>query len=109
MSDYFMKEPCKHCPYRRDVKPFVTQERFEELAHHAQNPYNSFTCHKTLESDEDGEGLIVTEKSLECAGFMTLQLAESGRKPPAGFTPSDKAYNDTWEMIEAGEEYFTHK
>ena len=54
----------KHCPYRNDVTPFLTAERGAELAYLTQNPYNSFTCHKTLEEDdESGEG-IVGETSL---------------------------------------------
>jgi hypothetical protein len=50
-----MKKPCQHCPFRRDVKPFLRPGRGKELAYHAQNPYNSFTCHKTLEHDEEGD------------------------------------------------------
>lgn len=97
-----MKEPCAHCPFRHDVKPFLHPERGEELAYHAQNPYNSFPCHKTTVADEesdDGE-MLCTEKTLECAGFITLQINE-GMECPDGFTPSDKVYDDTWAMIEA--------
>ena len=102
--EYYMKQPCKHCPYRRDVKPFLTAERGEELAYHAQNPYNSFSCHKTTVSDEEfgGEGdeMVCTENSKECAGFMTLQINE-GMDCPEGFTPSEDVYSDVYEMIDA--------
>lgn len=101
MSNYFMKEPCAHCPYRRDVKPFLTPERGEELAYHATNPYNSFPCHKTTESDDESGDTYRTSKSLECAGFMALQANETDCSLPDGFIPSDKVYGDTWEMIEA--------
>ena len=101
---YYMKQPCKHCPFRRDVKPFLTPERGEELAYHAQSPYNSFPCHKTTVSDEEygGEGyeMVVTENSKECAGFITLQI-NSGMSCPDGFTPSEDVYGDTDEMIYA--------
>ena len=43
MTD-FMKEPCKHCPFRRDVKPYLHPERAATIAYAAQNPYNSFYC-----------------------------------------------------------------
>jgi hypothetical protein len=108
MSD-FMKKPCKDCPYRRDVKPFLTPERGEELAYHATNPYNSFPCHKTTEASEDDEGseMMVTEESKECAGFLTLMANEAGRTPydHDGFEPSyDLCYDGAYEMVEAYEE-----
>ena len=37
----FIKNPCSHCPYRHDVKPFLTPERGEELAYLATNPYSN--------------------------------------------------------------------
>ena len=103
MSQYFMKEPCPHCPFRFDVKPFLHPKRGEELAYHAQNPYNSFTCHKTTVSSdyEDGE-MVTTPNSKECAGFLTLQINE-GAHCPDGFTPSDKVYESSSEMAEAYE------
>ena len=99
-----MKQPCKHCPYRADVKPFLRAKRGEELAYHASNKYNSFTCHKTTVSDEEfggeGDSMVCTENSKECAGFVTLQINE-GMDCPEGFTPSEKVYSDIHEMIEA--------
>lgn len=102
---YFMKQPCKHCPYRTDVKPFLTPERGEELAYHAQNPYNSFTCHKTTVNDEEyggeGEDMVATEDSKECAGFLTLQHNENGMRLPDGFEPALNVYCDVFDMIQA--------
>lgn len=94
-----MKTPCKHCPYRHDVKPFVTQERHEELAYHASNPYNSFPCHKTTEYDDDTDDMEVVETSKECAGFMALQHFENGNRLPDGFIPSDTVYGCIDDMI----------
>lgn len=90
-----MNQPCKDCPYKRGVF-FLRTERAEELAYHAQNPYNTFTCHKTLDCDDDYR---VTNKSLECAGFLTLQINE-GAHCPKGFIPSEDVYGDIYEMIE---------
>jgi hypothetical protein len=106
MSEDFMKKPCAQCPYRRDVKPFLTNARAEELAYHATNPYNSFPCHKTTEADEDGDSgeMFVTEDSKECAGFLTLMASETG-KIPKGFEPDyEGCYNESYEMVAAYEE-----
>lgn len=106
ISDYFMKRPCEHCPYRRDVKPFLHPERGEELAYRAQNPYNSFPCHKTTvndETSEDGE-MLVTQSSKECAGFLTLQI-EEGATCPKGFIPAtDVVYGCADDMLFAYQE-----
>jgi hypothetical protein len=107
MSKAFMSKPCAHCPFRHDVKPFLTTERAEELAFHATNPYNTFPCHKTTEAMEDEEGdseMIATQSSKECAGFLTLMSNEAGRTmfDDEGFEPSyDVCYNEPYEMIDA--------
>ena len=107
MSEYFMKQPCKHCPFRNDVKPFLHPERAEEIAYSTQNPYNSFPCHKTTVSDEefggDGSECVAIETTKECAGFLTMR-AQLGEDTPEGFEPSyEICYIDPYEMIEAYE------
>jgi hypothetical protein len=95
-----MKKPCQHCPYRKDVKPFLTVERGVELAFITQNPYNSFHCHKTVDYDsEDGEGTIVEESKM-CAGFLSLQQKELGKTfyDDEGFEASDDVYSGSTEM-----------
>ena len=102
----YMKTPCKHCPFRNDIKPYLRPERAEELAYAAQNPYSSFSCHKTTEHDEGSEdgNMLVTEDSKECAGFLTLR-AQDGERIPDGFDPSwGVVYADAYEMIEAHEQ-----
>jgi len=107
MSDY-MKKPCIHCPFRNDVKPFLTDERAEELAYHATNPYTTFPCHKTtVENEDSDEGeMDVVESTKECAGFLTLRAQELGEEcMPEGFTPDYlNVYSDTSDMIYAYEE-----
>lgn len=109
MSSY-MKKPCQHCPYRRDVKPFLTPERGEELAYHAQNPYNYFHCNKTTVSDEEfggeGEDMVATNESKLCAGFLSLQANECGEEHmPKGFKPDyENCYNESFEMSQAYDE-----
>ena len=105
MSD-FVKKPCKHCPFRNDIKPFLHPDRAYQIASSASNPYNDFPCHKTTEYDdesEDGE-MIVTDKSKTCAGFLTLR-AQEGMRVPEGFAPSwEICYTDAFDMFQAYDE-----
>lgn len=99
----FVKKPCQHCPFRVDVKPYLHPARAEEIAYHTQNKYNSFPCHVTTESDENSDSgeRMITDKSLECAGFLTLR-AQEGIPVPANFKPAfDLVYPGISEMIEA--------
>lgn len=110
----FMKQPCKHCPFRRDVTPFLHPDRATELAYATQNKYNSFSCHKTTVSDEefggDGDEMVVTEDSKECAGFLTLRAQDDDSNLPEGFEPSwDLCYLDPHEMSDAYEEEWNKK
>jgi len=101
MCDY-IKKPCKHCPYRNDIKPFLTPYRQEELAYAATNPYNTFSCHKTIDHDDDGEQ-VDSGIEKQCAGFLTLMAQECGEKHmPEGFVPSyDIVFSEAHEMAEA--------
>jgi hypothetical protein len=104
MAD-FIKTPCQHCPFRRDVKPFLHPIRAEELAYSATNRYNTFDCHKTLEHDDEGD-TFAGSKSKVCAGFLSLQHNELGRTfyDEDGFKPSDLAYDSCDDMIYAYED-----
>lgn len=111
----YMKKPCQHCPFRNDVKPFLHPDRATNFAYASQNPYSSFACHKTTVSDEEfgGEGdtMVTTNESLECAGFLTMR-ANSGEDLPEGFEPSfDICYTDPFDMGQAYEDEWnkTHK
>jgi hypothetical protein len=106
----FMKKPCDSCPFRRDVKPFLTNGRAEELAYHTENPYNTFPCHKTTEYDDDddddaysGGGRMITQRTKECAGFLSMQVNNSGLEVE-GFEPSNLVYEDSYDMIMSYEE-----
>lgn len=104
----YIKKPCAHCPYRNDVKPFLTLSRTEELAYLPMNPYNDFLCHKTIEYDgeEDHQGRPTGDysESKTCAGFLTMR-AQAGLEVPEGFEPSyEICYIDDWDMIGAAEE-----
>jgi len=96
MSGY-MKTPCKHCPFRRDVAPFLHPERAYEIAMVAYNRYASFACHKTTEYDEDTDEMVSTRDSKECAGMLSMRAA-IGEEIPEGFEPSADCYEDADEM-----------
>ena len=103
----YMKKPCKHCPFRMDVTPFLHPERAADIAYNASNKYGSFPCHKTTEADDseyaDGE-MMAVETTKECAGHLTMQFNENGSTfyDNEGFKPSfDLVYSEPWDMIEA--------
>jgi hypothetical protein len=107
MSAEYMKKPCAHCPFRRDVKPFLRPERGEELAYLAQNYYSSFPCHKTTVSNDDSdEGeMMCVETTKECAGFLTLMHNELDKTGYDDFVPSpDVVYDTVYDMIDAYED-----
>jgi len=67
--------PCAHCPFRSDIKPFLRQDRAEEIAETLLND-GTFTCHKTVDYDDD-DGGHTTADSQHCAGAtIVLELIE---------------------------------
>lgn len=103
-----MKKACDQCPFRKDVAPFLHPERASEIANHTWNPYNTFPCHKTLEYDNNEDELCTTEKSKQCAGFITLGIAQFKRTNYPEFIPDfeiiypsiqsmEEAYQDDWD------------
>lgn len=101
---YWMKEPCKHCPFREDVPPFLHPDRGAELAYGTQNKYQEFFCHKTLEHDDECEDGFVGSSSLVCAGHLSMQVQDGIVAAPNGFTPSPLVYGDCYQMADAYED-----
>jgi len=65
-----MRTPCAHCPFRSNIRGYLTKERVVEIAHSVIQG-QSFPCHKTTEAieNEDGsEDLEATADSVQCAG-----------------------------------------
>ena len=106
---WFAKKPCKHCPFRRDVKPFLHPERAEEISNAASNPYSEFHCHATLGHDDDEGDTMVVGTSLICAGFLAMQINEAGKRQPKGFETPDNVYSDAWEMTDAYQDEWDRK
>ena len=111
MSD-FIKKPCKHCPFRNDVKPFLHPDRAADIAFSSQNPYNDFPCHKTTECNENSGNMEYIDSTKTCAGFLTLRAQNDESSVPKDFVPAwHICYSDPYEMWQAYEEEWhrTHK
>lgn len=67
-----LKKPCKDCPFRNDIHPFLSRERAEEIASSLER--HTFPCHKTVDySHDDDEGAgRVHSNSQHCAGAMIM-------------------------------------
>lgn len=42
-----IKRPCEHCPFRRDVRPFLRNSFARQLTTELRNDMNWFACHET--------------------------------------------------------------
>lgn len=71
-----LKTPCKDCPFVKGNTMKLHPERVNELDDGLR--HTTFSCHKTVEyDDEDGEGYD-TEDTQHCAGALIL-LEKEGR------------------------------
>lgn len=74
---YGMTTPCAHCPFRKDITPFLRPERVREIQLSLVRA--EFPCHKTTEEQEDEEGnseRVATSDSIHCAGALILMEKE---------------------------------
>lgn len=62
-----LHRPCANCPFRHDVPGYLTPARAHEIATALLNDA-TFTCHKTIESTDDGT--VETPQSQHCAGAL---------------------------------------
>jgi len=65
-----LKKPCSNCPFRNDIKPYLTFDRAEEILDGLINQQQSFSCHKTNDFIDDDA--IETENTQHCAGALIL-------------------------------------
>lgn len=66
-----LTKPCKHCPFRNDIRPFLSTRRVREIIASLIGRQESFPCHKTVDYSHDDDGRV-TSKSEHCAGAMIL-------------------------------------
>lgn len=69
--NFKLKTPCANCPFRTDVKAYLTQGRAEEIAEGITTEQQTFTCHKTLSRDDDGNTLN-SQQEQHCAGALIM-------------------------------------
>lgn len=80
-----MGTPCKHCPFRTDIRGYLTAERVIEISE-SLFCGASFPCHKTTVAWEDDDGdsdRVATEDSQQCAG-AEIFLSKQGMSTQMG-------------------------
>lgn len=67
-----LRAACKECPFRTD-QHYLSAERAEEISSVLLEGDGTFSCHKTLVEDEDGE-TVHGSKTQHCAGAMIFLM-----------------------------------
>lgn len=77
-----LKAPCKDCPFRRDVHPYLRPARVQQILDSILRRDENFPCHKTIEVsdvdpadgdwDETFRPLKNDENEAFCAGALIL-------------------------------------
>lgn len=68
---YDLVNPCKECPFRNDIPPYLTVERVVEIWNSLHR--SEFPCHETVTYDDDGEPIRGGDKERHCAGALILK------------------------------------
>lgn len=71
MIDFDLTRPCPQCPFRTDIEPFLTRVRAEEIATAITDQDKTFSCHKTVDYSEGGDG-ATAQNEQHCAGALIL-------------------------------------
>ena len=66
-----LKRPCAECPFRCDIRPYLTAERAREIISAIVPGQQTFACHKTVDYEQDSDG-VVDNDSQHCAGALIL-------------------------------------
>lgn len=61
-----LTRPCKDCPFRTDIRPYLHPERAREIAEYMTKEGKTFPCHKTVTYD----GPRDRSKEQHCAGAL---------------------------------------
>jgi hypothetical protein len=69
--NFKLRKPCKDCPFRTDIEPFLTSGRADEIFNAITEFQGTFACHKTTLDDDDGETYVGPD-SEHCAGALIL-------------------------------------
>lgn len=75
--NFDMTQPCPQCPFRSDVRPYLRRDRATEIADVLTRRQGTFSCHKTVAYDDDGEPVSKRQEQ-HCAGALIV-LEKIGR------------------------------
>lgn len=70
-----MRGPCNNCPFRNDIRPYVTLPRMLSIIDDIAVRGANFVCHKTTVDSERDDGecdRAITESSQHCGGAMVF-------------------------------------
>lgn len=67
--NFNMKTPCPLCPFRTDVRAYLTKARVREIIAAITLQDGTFACHKTVTHDDDGKH-VPDSKEEHCAGAL---------------------------------------
>ncbi len=112
--NYDLRKPCPHCPFRTDIRPYLHQDRVEEIAEILRGS-GSFACHETARSlhpdrrlpeQHCAGALIVLEKEFAsnggaCANGHLRLMARFGFFDPDKLDLSAPVFDDFDTMIDA--------
>ena len=69
--EYTLRRPCKNCPFRSDIHPYLGERRAREIGEGVLNDNGSFSCHEHNVWDEDDQGrAFISEEKYHCAGAL---------------------------------------
>lgn len=68
---FTLTKPCKDCPFRTDNGFILNTSRVRDICTAITVQQHSFTCHKTIEHDEDGEPIRGGDE-IHCAGALIM-------------------------------------
>lgn len=63
--------PCPNCPFRTDTLPYLTKARAKEISLAITIQQKTFTCHKYVEHNDEGEA-VDNPDGQHCAGALIL-------------------------------------
>jgi hypothetical protein len=78
-TGYALTTPCRNCPFRTDISPYLRADRAREIAASLRDG-GTFDCHKTItfdDVDDDGEDQPRrTGREQQCAGALIVMQRE---------------------------------
>ncbi len=73
---YFnLKSPCKNCPFRKDVEPYISEARCKDIVFALTKDNKTFACHKTVDYNDIDEESREVKKNINeshCAGALIV-------------------------------------